>query len=244
MSNFLIIMLFSIVYLLVWVNGFRALYQNTKLRNRIALFISSKFNIPARYSYSVFATIYYCSLPILGSYLLGHFSGVSIHSMFTLEFNVSWYVTLILGIIAAMTLSSFGISLMYLISPRIDVPGEVGKIRWMHGIFNCPKQISWLLPMFSACVEELFFRGALLSAIINAGVISFSSSLAIVTIMFLYGQVILTDTKIQALVLSIASVVISIIGGLLFIYCKSIIPSIIMHASFAGFYSNFKSKNR
>lgn len=237
------ILLFSVVYLIIWVNGFKALYSNTKLRNKIALYISSKFNLPVRYSYSVFATLYYCLLPLFGSYLLGRLSGASMHSAFTLEFSVSWYVVLFLGIIAAMTLSSFGISIMYLISPGIDVPGEVGQIRWMRGIFNCPAQISWLLPMLSACVEELFFRGALLGALINTGVISFPVSLAIVTILFLYGQVILTDTKIQAFVLSIASIVISVIGGLLFVYCKSIIPSIIMHASFAGFYSNFKSKN-
>lgn len=73
--------------------------------------------------------------------------------------------------------------------------------------------------------------------------LSFTGALIIVTLLFLYGQVILTETKIQALVLTIASIVISVVGGLLFVYCKSIIPPIVMHASFAGFYSNYKSKH-
>lgn len=41
-----------------------------------------------------------------------------------------------------MTLSSMGISMMYVIQPRIDVPGEISRIRWMQGIYNCPQKKS------------------------------------------------------------------------------------------------------
>lgn len=237
------VILFGVCYVVLWVNVFRGLYKHMRIRNNIAMFIASHLNVPIKYAYSVFATVYYCTMPIVGSILLGRIAGFNIMPMFQVSTDIVWYVALILSIIGAMTLSSMGISIMYVIQPRIDVPGEISRIRWMQGIYNCPKKIAWVLPMVSATVEELFFRGALLTALMSSQTLSFTGALIIVTLLFLYGQVILTETKIQAVVLTIASIVISVVGGLLFVYCKSIIPPIVMHASFAGFYSNYKSRH-
>ena len=52
------------------------------------------------------------------------------------------------------------------------------------------------------------------------------------------GQVVVTDNRIAAIVIGFSSIVISVFGTLLVIVYSSLIPALIVHMSFAGFYSS------
>jgi membrane protease YdiL (CAAX protease family) len=90
--------------------------------------------------------------------------------------------------------------------------------------------------MASAAVEELFFRGTVLSGLIGHGATGWAA-LALSGVLFTAGQVILTEGRLPATVLGLSSVVLSVIGGLLVIVEGSVLPAILVHASFAGYYT-------
>lgn len=131
---------------------------------------------------------------------------------------------------------------MFYAFPQNRVIEEIDKIRWISGVHRFPKNIAYMIPAISGSLEKLFFRGVLLNALLKEG-LSFSLSLAIVTVLFVYGQITLTNTKIQVLVMAISSIIISIVGGLLFVATGSIVPPIIIHVSSAGFFAQpFKER--
>ena len=52
------------------------------------------------------------------------------------------------------------------------------------------------------------------------------------------GQIVITDNRIAAIVIGFSSIVISVFGTLLIIVYGNVIPALIVHMSFAGFYSS------
>ncbi|QSZ27197.1 CPBP family intramembrane metalloprotease [Aceticella autotrophica] len=236
-----ILIIIAFLLEIVWSGGFKFLYTNPRFTNKFTLYISSLLNINPAVVSSSLLTFYYLTAALTGSILISLYSGCNVISLFLINGNYKVIPITLLGAFASFSLTSLGFSMLYVIFPHIDIVEEINKIRWISGIKKLPKNIAFIVPALSACAEELFFRGVLLNALIKNG-FSFWLSLTIVTILFVYGQVILTDTKIQALVISISSFVISIIGGLLFITTGSIISSMIVHASFAGFYTQSNNK--
>ena len=86
-------------------------------------------------------------------------------------------------------------------------------------------------------VEEIFFRGIVYSAIKGAGG-NLWLAFAMATALFTIGQVVITDNRVAAIVIGFSSIIISVFGTLLIIVYSNIIPALIVHMSFAGFYSS------
>ncbi|EGD46958.1 Abortive infection protein [Ruminiclostridium papyrosolvens DSM 2782] len=237
MDNALIVAVVGYCCMFVWLFIFKQSYKNTYIKNRISLFISSLFGIPASYSYSVFATFLYCALPVISSIVVAKTAKIHIFNLFPLEVSLELFATIILGVVAAMSLVAVFIIVSLKLAPSMDIAGEISKIKWIEGIFQIPKKIAWLLPILSASFEEVFFRGVFLQGLVSNGMNNVIAVI-VVTAAFILNQVLLTDTKVQGLVLGFSSVSISIVGCIMFFASGSIIPSMIMHASFAGFYAN------
>ncbi|NLY32722.1 MAG: CPBP family intramembrane metalloprotease [Firmicutes bacterium] len=241
MSRSLWVLFTGYVYLFIWLLIFTRSYKNTYTKNKISLLMSSLFGLPASYSYSIFATILYCLLPTLGTFIVAAVSGINIPSIFAWGSQVI-PITL-LSISAAMSLVAVFVIFINKLFPFIDIPGEMARIKWIEGIMQTPARISWLLPLLSASFEEIFFRGALLTGLLKAGM-STPLAIALVTLAFILNQVLLADTWPQRLVLGYSSFAISLVGSIAFLACGSIIPSILMHASFAGFYTSGSEKSQ
>lgn len=242
MSKSLWVLLTGYSYLFIWLIIFTQSYKNTYTKNKITLIMSSIFGLPASYSYSIFATILYCLLPTLGTFVVATVAGVNIFSLFTWQgFQV--IPIILLSISAAMSLVAVFVVFINKLFPRIDIPGEMARIKWIEGIMQTPAKISWLLPLLSASLEEIFFRGALLTGLLTAGM-GTPKAIALVTIAFVLNQVLLADTWPQRLVLGYSSIAISLVGSIAYLASGSIIPSILMHASFAGFYTSGSENNQ
>lgn len=136
-----------------------------------------------------------------------------------------------------MSLVSMFVIIAMKIVPKIDIVGEMASVAWIKGVFQVPRKIAWLLPFLSASFEEVFFRGVLLKSLIASGM-NIILAISVVTLAFVLNQVLLTDTITQGVVLGFSSIFISLVGSILFVASGSIIPSMIVHASFAGFYVN------
>lgn len=236
MGNAITVVLVGYGALAVWIFLFKLSYLNSYIKNRITLTMSSVFGLPASYSYSAFATFLYCILPILSSLLVAKVAGIRILSLFPMQLGGTLFVQILLGIVAAMSLVSVFVMLSLKAAPKMDIVGEMGRVKWIEGIFQMPQKIAWMLPMLSATFEEIFFRGVLLQGLITNGM-NMLLAVGFVTLAFVLNQILLTDTKTQALVLGFSSLSISVVGSLMFLASGSIVPSILMHASFASFYT-------
>ncbi len=237
MNNAVIVAIVGYCSLFVWIFIFKLSYRSTYIKNKISLAMSSVFGIRPSYSYSVFATFLYCALPLISSVIVAQTAKIKIIDLFNLNQGAILIVITLLGIVGAMSLVSVFVVAFLKIAPNMDIAGEMAKVKWIEGIFQIPKKIAWLLPILSAGFEEVFFRGVLLQGLISNNM-NVLLAVSLVTLAFILNQVLLTDTKTQALILGFSSISISIIGSIMFLASGSIIPSIIMHASFAGFYTN------
>ena len=56
--------------------------------------------------------------------------------------------------------------------------------------------------------------------------------------LFVTGQTVLTARPLAGLVLASASTVLSVVGGLLTVVQGSVVPALIVHASFAAYYTS------
>ncbi|GKX32010.1 hypothetical protein SH1V18_44900 [Vallitalea longa] len=237
MTNIYSVLLTGFICLFLWIFIFKQSYSNTYIKNRISLIISSVFGISPSYSYSVFATFLYCILPTISCFVVAGIADIRISDLFSLNDIPISTVIIMLGIVASMSLISMFVMIAMKIVPKIDIVGEMSSVVWIKGVFQVPKKIAWLLPFLSASFEELFFRGVLLKSLISNGM-NIILAISVVTLAFVLNQVLLTNTITQALVLGFSSIFISVIGSILFLASGSIIPSMIVHASFAGFYVN------
>lgn len=231
------ILIAAIACLFVWLYMFRLFYTNAYLKNKIRLAVSSLFGIPAAYSFSVFETVLYCLFPLVGALIVGAVGRTDIGSLFIVERKSHIGIIMILAIVSAMSVTAISLMLTMTVRPSMDISTEMSKVKWIAGIYVFPRRIAWIIPMISACFEELFFRGVFLTSLVNAG-LGIWIAIGIVTIAFVLNQCILADTWNQRIILGTSSIAISIVGCVAYLSCGNMIPSMIMHASFAGFYTN------
>lgn len=201
--------------------------------------MSSAFGLPVSYAYSIFATIIYCLLPLISCFILGKTAGFHFLQLFSFSYGGMLLLVIMMAVIGVMSVMAVFLMVILTIKPKMNIQEEMSKIKWIEGIFMVPAKVAWLLPMCSACFEEVFFRGAFLKGLMVSGMNTLAA-VGIVTAAFVINQCILADTKVQKLILGISSFAISAIGSIAFLACGSIIPSMIMHASFAGFYTSGK----
>lgn len=237
MNKSIFVLIVGLLCLAIWLSLYMLSYSNMYIKNKLTLVMSSTFGLPVSYSYSIFATIIYCILPLAGCFIIGEAAGFSFVSIFSIGWNT--LLVALMAVIGVMSTMAVFLMVILTISPKMNIQGEMSKIKWIEGIFMVPTKVAWLLPMCSACFEEVFFRGAFLNGLLVSGMDTLFA-ICIVTIAFVINQCILADTKTQKLILGVSSLVISVIGSLAFLACGSIIPSMIMHASFAGFYTSGK----
>ena len=238
MLNYIWITLIGFLFVTIWMFIFKQSYKNTYIKNKISLLMSSIFGVSPSYAYSLFATIVYCALPVAFSLILAIVGRVRWRDLFNFDLRItSFIIIILLCFIAAISIISICIIFIQMINPKINIAKEMSSIRWIEGIFQFPKKVAWVLPMLSACFEEIFFRGVFLASLINSG-LNDLLALSIVTIFFIINQCVLADTREQKLILGMSSFSISLTCGLAFFVSGSILPSIVVHAAFAGFYIN------
>ena len=231
----------TVSFMIIWLGGFKLSYSNSRIRNRIAMFISTHTRIPVSYSFSVFATIFYSSMPLLGCVLLTKCFGFHLLPMFTnYSGTTAIPVDILIGVLAVMAIDSVPLVLLAVLNPAVRIDKEMQEVNWIAGISKIPGKGAALIPCLSACCEEAFFRGAVLSALTHVGM-PFGYASIIVTILFVCNQVYLTKRPIQAFVLGSSSLAISSVSCILIGVTGNLIPSFVIHASFAAFYANYKS---
>ncbi|MEV0733032.1 CPBP family intramembrane glutamic endopeptidase [Polymorphospora sp. NPDC050346] len=227
----------SVVVTAAWLALYRLPFADPRRRQRIRLAVASRTNLPAKYVFPILGTVIYLALGLLAAAVLARLGDVDVVGV--LSWDVSWagIGRTLLAVVGASALTSFAMSMLYAFAPRVDVPGAVSGVRWVQEILVLPRRWRWSVPMVSAAVEEFVFRGVLLAGLLVAGAPAW---LAVVVsgLIFTTAQVLLTEQRLQAFVLAVSSIVLSLVCGLLTIVEASVLPALLVHASFAGYYTN------
>lgn len=224
----------AVLVVAAWVHGFRWIGASERRRLRIELLVASWFRLPVRHAFSAFATVCYLAMALTAGVIFGLVGGAFGEPL--RKPAPGWLPALVLGLVAAVNLTSLGMALLYALRPDIDVGSEVRSIGWIRGVYALPRVAAPVAVALSGFAEEWVFRGELLTGLVNTGW-SFPAAAALSAGLFTYGQVVLTDTPLQRYVLALGSLAMAAVGSLLVGYTGSVTPAALVHAAFAAFYT-------
>ncbi|BCB91919.1 CPBP family glutamic-type intramembrane protease [Phytohabitans suffuscus] len=224
-----------------WLALYRLPFRRNRTRQRVRMAVASRTGLPGRYVFPVLGTLIYLVGGVLASAVVLYAGDLSLTGL------LAWHVTphgaglLLLTAVGASALTAFAMSTLYAVRPRVDVPGAVSGVRWITEILALPRRWRYAVPAASAAVEEFFFRGAFLGGLLATGTPVWLA-IAISGAAFTAGQVLLTETALQATVLALSSVVLAVLCGLLVTVEGSVLPAIAVHASFAAYYTQTSAR--
>lgn len=220
-----------------WLALYRLPLSRPRTRQRFRLAVSSISGLPARYVFPVVGTLIYLALGVAAIAAVTWWGEVPLADALAWDIDAKGVAATALVAIGSGSLTAFAMSLLYAARPGVDVPGAVAGVGWIREIMMLPPRWRWLVPMTSAGVEELFFRGVFMVGLLAHGAPVWVA-IALSGLVFTLGQVLLTERPLAALVLGVSSVVLSVLCGLLVVVTGSVLPAIIVHSSFAGLYTN------
>lgn len=234
------VLISTVLFMIFWLGIFKFSCSNGRARNKIAMFISSHAGIPVKYSFAVFINIFYSGMPLFACVFYSSYFGTDLLSLFKVyEGTTSRFVDTLIGVLAVMAVESALIVLFSILKPQVPIDKEIQEVGWISSILKFPGKWTLFIPCISACCEETFFRGAVLNSLTQTGM-PFWQAATVVTILFMLNQMYLTEKPVQGMIIGMSSFAISVVSCLLLGATGNIMPSLVIHASFAGFYTNNK----
>jgi hypothetical protein len=224
----------------IWLAAYRLPFADPRVRQRARLRVSSWTGIQPRYVFTILGTVMYLVLGAAATTVLVLLGGLD--PLAPLRWQVSGpgaALTLLAGI-GAGALTAFAMSVLHSLPGGARAAQSVSQVRWVAEILALPSRWRWPIPAASAALEEFYFRGVMLFGLLAAGAPVWLA-IALPGLVFTAGQLVLTENRLQATVLGISSVVLSVICGLLTYVEASVVPAILIHASFAGYYTNLSA---
>jgi membrane protease YdiL (CAAX protease family) len=119
---------------------------------------------------------------------------------------------------------------------NLNVAQEIRNIPWLKAMLESPRSLVPIAVVSSAALEELFFRGVVLSILTKELGVGPYIGIASVGVLFSCQQIIQLRNGYQAAIIGSSCIAISFIGGILVLLTGSVIPAAISHASFVVFY--------
>jgi len=223
----------------IWLATYRLPFDDPARRRRIALRLAGWSGVRADVARAIFGTVLYLGLGSLVLLVLLYFAPLPAAVLVSLPPLVA-VPCLLLAMLGCSSLNVLFISFLYRANPRTDVPREISQIQWIASILALPRHFRWIIPAAAALVEELVFRGAVFIGLLTLGS-NFWVAWLVSTFLFTLGQVVLVSTSTQGFVMGSSSIALGTFGSLLIAATGSLIPAIILHMSFAGFYTNMSA---
>ncbi|WP_354644467.1 CPBP family intramembrane glutamic endopeptidase [Kitasatospora camelliae] len=222
-----------------WLALYRLPFNDPARRRRTALWLAGRTGLRPEAAFAVFGTAVYLVLGALALTVLLACTPLALHRLFAPP-APGTALALLLAVLGTSSANILGVSLLYRADPRVDVPGEIARIQWIASVLALPRHYRWIIPAAAALFEEVLFRGVILlgMAELGSGPVP---ALAFSTCLFAAGQVALVSTRVQAYVLGTSSLTLGVVGGLLTWATGGVLPALVLHMSFAGFYTNLSA---
>lgn len=229
MMGLILIILVIIAIVHGWVKIL--MHEWTEFENNIALYMVMVFHISRQEALSLVRGLSYCVYGGLMASIIIYFSKFSL----TFNVNVETVILAVLGAFAELSIVRLFTMICATFFPEINLVDEIQRVRWIRGAFKLSPKFVFVCIVSAAVIEELFFRGSVMYLLLKtttSGVLT----LSLMTFLFVYEQILLTETYTQKIIIGFASIVISMVGGLLVLTTNTIWPAMFAHASFVIFY--------
>lgn len=154
--------------------------------------------------------------------------------------SITGAIATLLSILGASRLNTFCVSVLYRIRSTVDIPGEIARIQWIASVMTMRARVRWAIPAAGAFVEELVFRGGIFLDLSSAGAPCAVAAIAS-SLLSCAGQVVLLSTPVQIYIMASASLTLGIVGYLLVATMGNLIPTLLLHTSFAAYYTNMST---
>jgi membrane protease YdiL (CAAX protease family) len=143
----------------------------------------------------------------------------------------------LLGLVAVISLTNLGVDLACRVTRQ--GPEQFAALRevpWIRGLGELPSGLAPVAGAVGGIIEEVFFRGVLLWIASEKLGIPPWAAVTLVGALFCLQQMLQLRTGFQVMVIGCGCVAISLVGGLLVVLTRSVIPAIICHGSFVIFF--------
>jgi Type II CAAX prenyl endopeptidase Rce1-like len=228
-----------VVAVAIWLLIYRLPFGDPSRRRRIALWLADRSGLHPDMAYAIFGTVLYLVLGLFILFVLMTFAHLSVSALVVAP-SLAAFPAVLLAAGGTSSLNILAISFLYRARPKTNIPEEISQIQWISSILALPPHFRWIIPAAAALVEELVFRGAVFMGLGALGS-GFWLAWLVSTLLFTLGQIVLVSTPIQGFVMGISSITLGTFGSLLIVVTGSITPAVILHMSFAGFYTNMSS---
>ncbi|WP_441247889.1 CPBP family glutamic-type intramembrane protease [Kitasatospora sp. McL0602] len=223
----------------VWLALYRLPFGDPAVRRRLALHLGDLTGGHPDRAFAVFATALYLALGGAVLLALTPLTDLTLSQILGTP-SLAGGFALLLAMAGTSSLNTLCVSLLYRWKPGVDVPGEIARIQWISSILTLPRHYRWAVPAVAALVEEVVFRGIVFLGIGSLGG-GFLLAAGASTLIFALGQVVLVTTPVQAYVMGTSSVILGAAGTTLIAATGSIVPAVLLHMSFAGFYTTMSA---
>lgn len=234
----IIFFMFTTALLTLWGRLLWYLDERSRFVTRITFFLLRFFSAPQASIKSGLLSVLYYGYTISVITLYTVWSGISPSRFFF--FRLSLLAPTVLGFITDLMLISLVFGLMINLPRKAaqeKVIMEVRDIPWISGILRIKSPVFvFLIPGISGFFEEFFFRGVLLTVLIEHFSVSTILAIILVTLAFLIQQLLQLRSFGHMCIIGISCVIISLVGSLLFLGTGTILPAALCHAAFAIFY--------
>lgn len=220
----------------VWLGLYRLPLGAPRRRQRFRLWASTVTGLPPNLVFPIFGTAVYLLGGIGAAAAVMGVSGPGLGELLPVAGGWDVIPLTALAVLGTAALTAFAMSVIYVVRPSVDIAAAVNSVEWISQVMVLPARWRWLVPAASAAVEEFFFRGVLCGGLLLTGVPPWIA-IAVAGAAFTVTQALLTENGLQALILTLSSVLLSVVGGLLLVVTGSVVPAIVTHAAFAAFYA-------
>jgi len=234
----IVFFMFTAVLLVIWGKLLWYLDERSRLITRIIFILLRYFSASqASIKSALLSALYYgYTIGVIALYTA--WNGISLLNLFS--FRAFRVAPTVLGFMTELMLMSLAFGLMLNLpwgTPQGNALEEVREVPWISGILRIKSPILiFLIPGISGFFEEFFFRGVLLSLLIERFGVPVVYAITLVTLAFLIQQLIQLRSTGQMIVIGISCVIISLVGSLLFLGMGTILSAALCHAAFAIFY--------
>ncbi|MDH5229874.1 MAG: hypothetical protein OEZ58_19545 [Gammaproteobacteria bacterium] len=203
---------------------------------KLALWLNPYFTVKHEILFRVIRGTIYTVTAIVISFALLSFFDLNTSELFK-TWNADFILITLIGALTQASLSIFFSQLMFFFVLRsANIGQEMGNVGWISSIQSLPMRLQVIMVSMGSMSEEFLFRGALLIVFTSAFGINPFIAILLVTLFFIYQQIIQVNTLAQALVITSGSLTISLVGSLMFFYTENILSAMIAHASSIIFY--------
>ncbi|HZF13042.1 MAG TPA: CPBP family intramembrane glutamic endopeptidase [Thermoanaerobaculia bacterium] len=230
-----IFLLAAVAAALLWGRGLWYLDERSRAFHRLVLFVLGFTRRRAGEVRAALLSGIYYLLGLLGALAFAGFYRVRLAELVAV--SASHLGLAVLGVVGEISLAD----LLVGVGARAMRAGparfaELKEVPWMKGLCQLPPGWVPVAAALGGVVEELFFRGVLLTILLRSLAVAPWVAVALAGALFTLEQLLQVRTRFQALVLGSGCAALSLVGGLLVVLTGSVVPALLCHASFVVFF--------